>query len=220
MSYQVNQSRNTYAKLDNNKNKDFYSLSHYMSNTFNVVMTVCLVLNGLLFIFSHTTDAAYVELKVFSITSRELYLNNVFMKLKNDNNLRDCDGFHYCSNIFQFSLMSSIKDFWDANAYGLAIIIALFSGLWPYIKLLCLGVILFRPIEQQKRSKYLIILDQLGKYSFADMYVGVFIVVSFYVQIITEVNLQVYPIMENHLQYRTYIYTCNVDKMDWNTNRS
>ena len=255
MSYQVNQSTNTYAKLDdqdingsnnepiisyhvnnnnnnnNNENmlpkdtdinnklsdkndkseelkdKHIYSLSHYMSTTFNIAMVLFLTSTALLLIWSNNQDGAYVEVKAFPIESTTLYLNTVFnqtdfidyiesnfnLRLKdsnqltNDDNLPDCDGFHYCGDVFQFSLTSSIEDFWDSNAYSLAIIIALFSGLWPYIKLLLLGIILLYPIEQEKRSKFLMILDQLGKYSFVDLYVTVFMLVSFYVKIIEKV---------------------------------
>jgi uncharacterized paraquat-inducible protein A len=34
-----------------------------------------------------------------------------------------------------FSLGNSIADMWNAGIYPLALLIAIFSGVWPYIKL-------------------------------------------------------------------------------------
>lgn len=47
----------------------------------------------------------------------------------------------YKFEVFSFTLTSSIQDFWNAKAYELAFVIAIFSGAWPYIKLLLLLVI-------------------------------------------------------------------------------
>eukprot|EP01083_Nonionella_stella_P088628 247109_1 len=89
----------------------------------------------------------------------------------------------YKMEVFSFTLTSSIDDFWNAKAYSLAIIIATFSGAWPYIKLLLLLLIWLHPMKENKRKKGLLLLDQLGKYSFIDLYVCIFMVVSFYLTI-------------------------------------
>lgn len=94
----------------------------------------------------------------------------------------------YDFEVFNFTLTSSIDDFWAAKAYELALIIAAFSGAWPYIKLLLLLVIWLHPIKPKHRKKGLLILDQLGKYSFIDLYVCIFMVVSFYLTIKEEVR--------------------------------
>ena len=39
-------------------------------------------------------------------------------------------------NIFSFTLPGSIHDSWAAGVYPLSLLIALLSGLWPYVKLL------------------------------------------------------------------------------------
>lgn len=36
----------------------------------------------------------------------------------------------------KFTLVQSVSDMWKAGVYPLAIIIAVFSGIWPYIKLI------------------------------------------------------------------------------------
>mmetsp|Transcript_8254 Transcript_8254/g.13489 ORF Transcript_8254/g.13489 Transcript_8254/m.13489 type:complete len:670 (+) Transcript_8254:46-2055(+) len=91
-------------------------------------------------------------------------------------------------DVFSFTLVSSIDDFWAAKAYSLAFVIAAFSGAWPYIKLLLLLVIWLHPIRPKQRKKGLFVLDQLGKYSFIDLYVCIFMVVSFYLTITEELQ--------------------------------
>jgi len=86
-------------------------------------------------------------------------------------------------NVFSFTLTSSIDDFWSAKAYPLALIIAIWSGAWPYVKLLLLLVIWLHPMKGPLRKKALVILDQLGKFSFIDLYVMIFMAVSFYITI-------------------------------------
>ena len=45
-----------------------------------------------------------------------------------------------------------------------------------------------RPVKQKTRTVILHFLDQFGKFSFVDMYVTVFMVVSFYVTIKLQVK--------------------------------
>ena len=40
--------------------------------------------------------------------------------------------------VYSFSLGASLTDMWTAGAYPLALLIGVFSGAWPYIKLICL----------------------------------------------------------------------------------
>lgn len=35
-----------------------------------------------------------------------------------------------------FNLVNSVRDMWNAKVYPLSILIALFSGIWPYTKLI------------------------------------------------------------------------------------
>ena len=89
--------------------------------------------------------------------------------------------------VFSFTLTSSIQDFWSAKAYELAFVIAAFSGAWPYIKLLLLLVIWLHPMKASLRRKGLLFLDQFGKFTFIDLYVMIFMAVSFYITISEQV---------------------------------
>ena len=93
----------------------------------------------------------------------------------------------YSTTVFTFTLVSSIEDFVNADAWILAIVIAGFSGVWPYIKLLALLWVWVLPVSANRRDWGLLLLDQFGKFSFVDLFVTMFMVVSFYVRIKEEV---------------------------------
>lgn len=70
--------------------------------------------------------------------------------------------------------MSPIR--WHAEAYILALLISLFSGTWPYVKLLAMLVTWFSPswaITPAWREWVLEWLDTLGKWSLLDCYIMV-----------------------------------------------
>lgn len=90
------------------------------------------------------------------------------------------DYVSYSDKALVFTLKSSIHDFWSSQAYVLAVLIAGFSGAWPYIKLLLLTVCWLWPMPYHRREKLLTLLDQLGKFSFIDSHVTVTMIVAFY----------------------------------------
>lgn len=92
------------------------------------------------------------------------------------------------SIVFEFSLVNAVRDFWDSKAYMLAILIALFSGIWPYVKLVLLATCWLVPLKQKTRENILFMLDQLGKFSFIDLYVTLFMMCVFYVVIPLQVK--------------------------------
>lgn len=69
-------------------------------------------------------------------------------------------------SIFDFGLMSTIKNTWKAHSYGLAVVVALFSCIWPYAKLIMMLIIWIFPVSIIKRNVceiLLKVLDALGK---------------------------------------------------------
>lgn len=71
--------------------------------------------------------------------------------------------------VYTFSLVNSVRGMWDAGLYPLSILIALFSGVYPYIKLLT--IVAFSVILQQPQNKFLRLVDNIGKFSFLDTFV-------------------------------------------------
>ena len=89
-------------------------------------------------------------------------------------------------NLFAFTLEGSIQDMWTAKVYTLSIIVAVFSGAWPYLKLLVLTFCwCTRPshLSLKKRGQLLSGLDILGKWSVLDQYVMVIMMVAFRLEI-------------------------------------
>jgi len=89
-------------------------------------------------------------------------------------------------SIFDFGLANTVRDMWSAGVYPLSILIAFFSGAWPYIKLACMFVSWLTPsaaMNVTRRDWLLRWLDILGKWSLIDAYVMVIMIVAFYVQL-------------------------------------
>jgi len=66
--------------------------------------------------------------------------------------------------------------------YGLAILIAAFSGVWPYVKLLAMLFCWFAPtsiLKVTKRQQFLNFLDAYGKWSLVDTFILVLFMVAF-----------------------------------------
>jgi len=84
--------------------------------------------------------------------------------------------------LFSFSLGNTMHDMWDAKVYILAVMIGVFSGAWPYLKLLLMLFSWMAPasvLPVYKREQLLMWLDALGKYSLVDTYVLVLMMVAF-----------------------------------------
>lgn len=82
-------------------------------------------------------------------------------------------------DIFNFSLGSSVRHMWEAKAYGLALLIAVLSGAWPYIKLVCMLCLWFIPVKPLLRGRLLSVLEALGKWSLIDIYVFALMMAGF-----------------------------------------
>ena len=86
------------------------------------------------------------------------------------------------SSLFDFGLINSVTDMWKAKVYPLSILIAFFSGIWPYLKLILMLISFITPssiINKNKRSTILMILDATGKWSILDSYVMILMLVAF-----------------------------------------
>jgi hypothetical protein len=90
-------------------------------------------------------------------------------------------------SLFDFSLRSSVDDMWQAKVYPLAIMIAFFSGAWPYLKLLSMGACLVMPVRRlslETREYILQTMDILGKWSLIDFIVLTLFMCAFYFNLV------------------------------------
>ena len=89
-------------------------------------------------------------------------------------------------SLFDFGLINSVRDMWKAGAYILSVFVAVFSGIWPYLKLLLMIISFVLPTSiysESKRAKILRILDATGKWSILDSYVMTLMLVAFHFHI-------------------------------------
>lgn len=84
--------------------------------------------------------------------------------------------------IFDFTLGATVHDMWEAKTYLLAILLALFSGAWPFIKLVTMLFALVLPSNVMSislRDFILTWMDILGKWSLLDIFFMVILLVAF-----------------------------------------
>ena len=76
-------------------------------------------------------------------------------------------------SLFDFSLVNTIRDMWDAKVYVLSGLVAIWSGAWPYLKCMLMGATWFCPpsvLKPSHRRRLLISLDILGKWALLDLF--------------------------------------------------
>ena len=84
--------------------------------------------------------------------------------------------------VFTFSLGKTVSEMYEAGVYSLMMLVLVFSGIWPYVKLLLMLFSWVTPdtlFSLKKRENLLIWLDALGKFSLVDSFVLVLMLVSF-----------------------------------------
>ena len=89
-------------------------------------------------------------------------------------------------SLFDFGLINSIREMCKAGVYFLALVVALFSGFWPYLKLLLMLISFVLPtsiLNKRKRESILMALDSTGKWSILDSYVMILMLVAFHFHI-------------------------------------
>ena len=71
---------------------------------------------------------------------------------------------------------------WKAGSWVLSLLVAIFSGFWPYAKLVLMLISFCLPasiLSHKSREKILLILDATGKFSILDTYVMIMMLVAF-----------------------------------------
>jgi hypothetical protein len=89
-------------------------------------------------------------------------------------------------NVLEFSVAQSTVQLWEAGGVALAIMILIFSGIWPYTKQLITLVVWFLPPDRlsvSRRGSIFIWLDALAKWSSVDIFFLVVTLVGFNISI-------------------------------------
>ena len=96
--------------------------------------------------------------------------------------------------VFSFGLVTTVGAMWEAKAYVLAFLVAMFSGIWPYLKLIGLLLWWLRSQAMVGSSpgygyRYLRMMESFGKWNLIDFYVMVLLMAVFAArQVLTLVN--------------------------------
>ena len=102
----------------------------------------------------------------------------------------------YVDDFYEFSVVESVIEMWVAGARELAVLIAIFSGVWPYMKQLASLFIWFVPpkwMPVKRRGSILRWLDILGKWSIIDVFVLLMTLASFKLTVESPDNLSFLP---------------------------
>jgi hypothetical protein len=97
---------------------------------------------------------------------------------------------------FEFSMVKSTMQMWEAGAHSLAILIVIFSGIWPYTKQFVIFVLWFLPpnrVSSKHRGRIFHWLDVLGKWSMVDVFVLLMSLASFRISIESPSHLEFLP---------------------------
>ena len=90
-------------------------------------------------------------------------------------------------SVYSFALANTVHDLWEAGLVPLSFFVCLFSGVYPYFKLL--SVVVYSVILQRPQSRTLRFIDALGKFSLMDTFVMMIMVTGLEVNGIATVNI-------------------------------
>ena len=83
-------------------------------------------------------------------------------------------------SLFEFTLFETAHEMWNAGIYTVFFLVVVFSGIWPYAKLVVMLVcFVSNRIQDGPRGRLLLAMDSLGKFSLVDTYVLVLMMVAF-----------------------------------------
>lgn len=89
--------------------------------------------------------------------------------------------------VYRFSLRSTVADLWAAGLSPLALTVALFSGVYPYVKLI--SILYFTSWKCIPRGFILHVIDCLGKFSLLDTFVMLIMVSGLTVHNVVDVHV-------------------------------
>ena len=84
---------------------------------------------------------------------------------------------------YPLSFVESIEDAWNGDAKGLAIVIVIFSGIWPYLKNVMLALIWYIPCTRSVQTHTLLWLSRLSKYTLVDVFAVICVLVAIQLQL-------------------------------------
>jgi hypothetical protein len=84
---------------------------------------------------------------------------------------------------YDLSFVKSIHDAWTGGAKLLAVIVVVFSGIWPYAKSIILTIIWYLPLPIKRQTSILLWLARLSKYTLVDVFAVIAVLVGVQLQL-------------------------------------
>ena len=85
--------------------------------------------------------------------------------------------------VYNLTYGKSIRDAWKGGAKFLAIVIVLFSGIWPYVKNIILVIVWYKPMSVNSQTSILLWLSRLSKYTLVDVFAVIGVLVGVQLQL-------------------------------------
>jgi hypothetical protein len=85
-------------------------------------------------------------------------------------NVNDIDTWHI---VYEIRFIQALHTTWTGQAKWLAVVVGLFSGVWPYVKCLGMLALYLIPLSHTQRGTMLKWLRRCGKYTLVDIHVGI-----------------------------------------------
>ena len=85
--------------------------------------------------------------------------------------------------VYNLTYGKSIADAWSGGAKFLAIVIVLFSGIWPYVKNIILVIVWYMPMTIKMQTSILLWLSRLSKYTLVDVFAVIGVIVGVQLQL-------------------------------------
>jgi hypothetical protein len=144
-----------------------------------------------------------------SSTTSSIMMNN--NNGENTCNRYDLNTINKWYTAYELTFIRSIQDAWNGDAQLLAIIIVLFSGIWPYAKNIILIIVWYTPMKKRNQEGVILWLSRLSKYTLVDVFAVVGVLVGVQLQLNvggTDAVIRAEPrfgiIVSSHIRYYSY----------------
>mmetsp|Transcript_346 Transcript_346/g.745 ORF Transcript_346/g.745 Transcript_346/m.745 type:complete len:594 (+) Transcript_346:121-1902(+) len=86
-------------------------------------------------------------------------------------------------NAYNLTFVKSVNDAWNGDEKLLAVIVVLFSGIWPYAKNIILLIVWYLPMSENVQTSTILWLSRLSKYTLVDVFAVIGVLVGVQLQL-------------------------------------
>ncbi|KAL7467702.1 hypothetical protein ACHAXS_011451 [Conticribra weissflogii] len=98
-------------------------------------------------------------------------------------NSYDLESIDKWYNAYNLTFVKSVNDAWNGDAKLLAVIVVLFSGIWPYAKNIILIIVWYLPLSEKVQTSTILWLSRLSKYTLVDVFAVIGVIVGVQLQL-------------------------------------